>query len=80
MLKPGGTLIYSTCSIFPEENEEQVATALKRHRDCEVKPVDTLAFDGADAPDILPGRIEGTRTICPSRLYEGFFIAKIVKN
>ena len=80
VLKPGGALIYSTCSILPEENEEQVATALKHHRDCEVKPVDTLAFDGADAPDILPGRIEGTRTICPSRLYEGFFIAKLVKN
>jgi 16S rRNA (cytosine967-C5)-methyltransferase len=30
-LKPGGLLVYSTCSIWPEENEEQVEELLKRH-------------------------------------------------
>ncbi|OUO62031.1 Fmu (Sun) domain-containing protein [Collinsella sp. An271] len=81
VLKPGGTLVYSTCSIFPAENEEQVAAALKRHRDCEVAPVELAGADGkADAPIMLPGRIEGTCTICPSRLYEGFFIARITKK
>lgn len=81
VLKPGGTLVYSTCSIFPAENEEQVAAALKRHRDCEVAPVELAGAGGeADAPIMLPGRIEGTCTICPSRLYEGFFIARITKK
>lgn len=39
ILKPGGTLVYSTCSILAEENDEQVRAALKRHRDCEVVPI-----------------------------------------
>ena len=41
VLKPGGTLVYSTCSILAEENERQVEAALssKRHRDCAVAPI-----------------------------------------
>ena len=39
VLKPGGTLLYSTCSILPQENGEQVAAALRRHRDCSIVPV-----------------------------------------
>lgn len=39
VLKPGGTLLYSTCSILSEENGEQVAAALRRHRDCSIVPL-----------------------------------------
>lgn len=39
VLKPGGTLVYSTCSVLAEENDDQVRAALKRHRDCEVAPI-----------------------------------------
>lgn len=31
LVKPGGVLVYSTCSIDPEENEERVAAFLLRH-------------------------------------------------
>lgn len=30
-MKPGGVLVYSTCSIDPEENEERVQAFLLRH-------------------------------------------------
>jgi len=30
-VKPGGHLIYSTCSLFPEENELQIRSFLERH-------------------------------------------------
>ncbi|KAB1228081.1 Ribosomal RNA small subunit methyltransferase B [Morella rubra] len=40
LVKPGGVLIYSTCSIDPEENEERVAAFLLRHPEFSIDPVD----------------------------------------
>ncbi len=34
LLKPGGKMLYSTCSVFRDENEVQVAKFLQRHPDC----------------------------------------------
>ncbi|MDY2777788.1 MAG: RsmB/NOP family class I SAM-dependent RNA methyltransferase [Collinsella sp.] len=76
VLKPGGRLVYSTCSILPDENEEIVAAALRRHRDCEIKP---LRGDWVDDTPALPCRIEGALTVMPTRLHEGFFVALIEK-
>ena len=33
VLRPGGKLLYATCSVFPEENSEQVGRFLARHSD-----------------------------------------------
>lgn len=38
LLKPGGRLIYCTCSLFAEEGEDQVRTALARHPGLAVVP------------------------------------------
>ncbi|XLS99921.1 hypothetical protein HN51_049273 [Arachis hypogaea] len=40
LVKPGGVLVYSTCSIDPEENEERVAAFLLRHAEFRIDPVD----------------------------------------
>ncbi|XP_048331686.1 uncharacterized protein LOC107433780 isoform X2 [Ziziphus jujuba] len=40
LVKPGGALVYSTCSIDPEENEERVAAFLLRHPEFSIDPVD----------------------------------------
>ena len=40
MLKPGGKLIYSTCSISPEENEEIISELLKNHDDIHAQKLD----------------------------------------
>lgn len=75
ILKPGGTLVYSTCSLLPRENENIVSAALTKHPDCELVPVEL----SAEVP-LLPNKLEGTATVCPTALYEGFFVAKIKKN
>jgi 16S rRNA C967 or C1407 C5-methylase (RsmB/RsmF family) len=38
-LKPGGTLVYSTCAVTPEENEEVVADFLKNNPDATLEPL-----------------------------------------
>ncbi|GJL85817.1 MAG: rRNA cytosine-C5-methylase [Micavibrio sp.] len=39
-VKPGGKLVYATCSLFKEENEQQIEAFLAGHSDFEVTPVD----------------------------------------
>lgn len=40
ILKPGGQLLYATCSIFPEENETQLAAFVAMHDDAIVMPIE----------------------------------------
>ena len=40
LLKPGGRLVYCTCSLLPDEGECQVEEALARHDDIELAPLD----------------------------------------
>jgi 16S rRNA (cytosine967-C5)-methyltransferase len=50
MVKPGGLMVYSTCSLLPSENEKQVATFLESHKDFELLDEQTIypsqGFDG----------------------------------
>jgi len=49
MLKPGGTLIYVTCSILPQENQDIVNKFLKKHKN----------FTFVIAKNIFPSKFEG---------------------
>lgn len=73
ILKPGGEMIYSTCSILAKENEEILKKVLAMSK-AEIVPIDPdLIFE----IPTLPVSIDGTICICPTDLYEGFFVAKI---
>ncbi|MBP2314143.1 RsmB/NOP family class I SAM-dependent RNA methyltransferase [Azospirillum soli] len=51
LVKPGGRLIYATCSMLPDENEQQVAAFLETHPDFTVKPVaEVWAEEDAGTP------------------------------
>lgn len=73
LLRPGHEMIYSTCSVLEQENEEVVRRALKK-ANAEVVPLDLSAFE--DMPK-LPATLPGTLCVCPDELYEGFFVAKL---
>lgn len=74
LLKKSGELIYSTCSIFKEENEDVLKACLSDKY--EIIPLD-LHIKGAC---FLPSTIAGVITFAPNEFYEGFFIAKIRKK
>ncbi|WOL12098.1 hypothetical protein Cni_G20862 [Canna indica] len=74
LVKPGGVLVYSTCSIDPEENEERVAAFLHRHQEFAVHPV-----HGYVPPDFVTEK--GYYFSNPVEHHiDGSFAARLVKS
>jgi NOL1/NOP2/sun family putative RNA methylase len=86
LLKPGGTLVYSTCTMAPEENEAVIDYLLRRHRDAELVLLDDY---------VLPNRVPAVQVwnqkqfnpemqkclrLRPSSDIEAFFVASIRKS
>jgi 16S rRNA (cytosine967-C5)-methyltransferase len=81
MLRPGGTLVYCTCSLEPEEGPERVAALFRSGAPLERKPI-AAAEIGAPA-DWLTG--EGDLRTLPCHMPEydgvdGFYAARLVKR
>lgn len=70
-LKKGGTLIYSTCTLFPEENENNVRTFLSRHPDFSLIPWSVGSISADNGMITLLPHIHNT---------DGFFIAKLIRK
>ncbi len=75
LLKPGGILVYSTCSVLRQENEELVGRVAPRAGG-EILPVE-LPFL-SELP--LLARSPLGITVCPNDLFEGFFLSLIRKR
>lgn len=39
VLKPGGLMLYATCSVLPEENEQQIESFCRNHVDAKLEPI-----------------------------------------
>ncbi len=77
-LKPGGIIIYSVCSLEPQEGEEAIRAYLQSHRG--LAPV---APTPGELPDFVTASREGWVCILPGLLEEqggldGFFMARLV--
>jgi 16S rRNA (cytosine967-C5)-methyltransferase len=69
-VKPGGKLVYATCSLLPEENEQQIENFLKMHDEFELAPLDTALKLGSPYMRLTPHRHKT----------DGFFAAIMVKK
>lgn len=84
-LKPGGKLLYSTCSFSPEENESPLQHLLERHGShLKTLPL-TLPFDNVQKPlqrwgkEVFDERIQNAVRILPTDTIDGFFICLLEK-
>ncbi|MEO7654450.1 MAG: RsmB/NOP family class I SAM-dependent RNA methyltransferase [Sphingomicrobium sp.] len=77
-LNPGGTIVYSVCSLEPEEGEEVVLAFLARNRGFRTAPPTP-----GELPDFAASGADGWLRLLPDVLAEqggldGFFIAQLV--
>ncbi|KXG44074.1 RsmF rRNA methyltransferase first C-terminal domain-containing protein [Tepidibacillus decaturensis] len=87
MLKPGGTLVYSTCTFAPEENEGTIARFIDKYPQFEIEPIpDTLAglFKSGEPKWVEnddSSKLQFTLRLWPHHIQgEGHFIAKLRKK
>lgn len=81
LLRPGGTLVYSTCSIEPEENRAQVAAFLGSRPQYSRGSLTHLqkCAPGLLAPAAHPELTEGELQLLPAHAHDGFFLS-IIKH
>ena len=76
-LKPGGTLVYSTCTLNRNENQQVIAWLLEQYPDAvEVEPLNQL-FSGAEKAATPEGYLHVFPHLFDS---EGFFVARLRKT
>ncbi len=82
-LRPGGELVYSTCSLEPEENEGVVDWLLQRHPEAKIMKVDVPGLKSSPPVLEFEGRKYNPALRHAIRIWpqdndtEGFFVAKI---
>ena len=74
-VRPGGTLVYSTCSILPEEDEGQIENFLGRHSEFEV----------CELPETIPERFRkyrkaGLQLLTYRDGMEGFYLCRMKRK
>ena len=74
LLKAGGRLVYSTCTIDPAENQQQIAAFLARH------PEFTVVEPAAALPAGMTAGEHGALSVPTRTGMDGFFLCAMQKN
>ncbi|WP_438865102.1 16S rRNA (cytosine(967)-C(5))-methyltransferase RsmB [Neptunicella sp.] len=69
-LKPGGKMLYATCSILPQENGQQISAFLSRTPDASVQIIPNGAIEPSPGRQILPGEQQ----------MDGFYYCMLLKS
>jgi 16S rRNA (cytosine967-C5)-methyltransferase len=81
LVKPGGTLVYCTCSLEPEEGEQQIARFLADHHNFARQPIRSTDVAGLDEAITREGDL---RTLplhwADAGGMDGFFAARLVRT
>jgi tRNA (cytosine49-C5)-methyltransferase len=86
LLKPGGVLVYSTCTFAPEENEGVVSWVLKKMQgEVSLAAIDTEGFERYPAlsewqEKAFDPQVVHCCRVLPTSTMEGFFMAKFIKR
>jgi NOL1/NOP2/sun family putative RNA methylase len=84
LLQPGGTLVYSTCTMAPEENEAVVDYLLRSQADAQIQPFD-IALPNRVAPaqswngKAFSPEVQHCMRLVPSEHVEAFFVCVLKK-
>lgn len=73
-VKKNGKLIYATCTLNKEENEENIKWFMKKRSEFQIEPIYYGKLD-----NIIYHK-EGYMTILPNKYMDGFFIAKMIRR
>ncbi len=85
LLKPGGCLVYSTCTMTPEENEAVINWALSKFSGFELAKITLNIDERVSALTHWQGNqynqdLSDCVRIMPNQIMEAFFVAKLVKS
>ena len=72
-LRPEGTMLYATCTLNKEENEDNIEWFLSKHNDAKIEKI----YVGKNNNFIYNDN--GTLTVLPNDSMDGFFMARIKK-
>jgi len=73
VLKRGGKLVYTTCSVLPEENAKQIAAFLQTHPDCQCVEINSYQSTTNKYKN-------GLQILSGENNMDGFFYSILVKN
>jgi 16S rRNA (cytosine967-C5)-methyltransferase len=77
LVKPGGQLVYATCSLEPEEGEAQIQAVLAARSDAALAPIRAEAFD-VPPEAVTPAGMLRTLPFHEGGM-DGFFAARLTK-